>query len=928
MFVNTNLFVFLIKKKIINLLIFYEKYMNKNKIIIGTLLLFFTSFNYLFADDTQTSINQVVYDWYLSLDTDINLYWTNLWKCSRIFVNWEKLVIKSTEDGKIVFNYNSKIISDWKLELTCPDKIYSSEFHFPFITKISTNWKNQITIAWNNFWSNAVVMLDGWSFTNQITQDSIIYWDLPSTLNSENLYIEANWLKSNLYDLKLKNPKINFVYSNDWFRENSDIYVYWDNLSSNANIKVMFWDKVINNITYYNDKKYLSVPTRWLSWNWKIKVTLNWFESNGININLLAQSPVIEKVAIKSIQELDNWEVKNKEYVDIFWKNFPMNGENVKVYLNWTEINISKYLWNEFYTDKSNLKIGNNYYQVELNWKKSNIVNFKNEQVLPRVITYNIWKIEDGNRNISLYTQNFNIETDKIFFDWWEITVIACVWNLCRAQIPESTIKAEITAWNSLAINPNKIMFDIAYENLPYINYITFSPDISKNSRVEIVWQNFDTDSINISNLFYINEDWKIDMKSSFYNITWNISLSFDKSTASTININKYWQTADLSFIAKEINWTKIYGPAYIKELVKNWWVAKNLSEVKVKWLWFKLWDYVKIWEFKTPLKVVDSNNASFIIPDNIKEGEYIISIVNSNWFTSNNISLIIANQSFEDKIYFESTKIDNNTFYVSKEDKSSIYNLSVSNKIDDMYIKKISYKVEKYNKTDYLWTFNLKIWDTVYEPTLIQDNWIISFEWLFDLPKNINKYDISLISNSGYIKWENFKVNLVKESIEIVNKLDNTSYSSIDFSNINPNQIKVIDESINNCIDSKEDNSYCNSFIYWKSETILKTETNNTSSTNNSNNTNNYDTEKYEINSKYAKVYEKIDQVSSKLFESNKNKSYLVQLNTYKNLKIKISKISEKNKNTDKKIIFDYFYEKVDQEFKRVFKEYASQKK
>ncbi len=695
-------------------------------------LIFFTSLflnTGVFAVDLQSKISSIWYEWNLSKSTIINIKWENLDKCNILNINWKKVDVTKKDKSLITFIIWDNYKYDWIVKLDCTNIKLERQYNFPYIDNVSwlnnTTSNRQITIIWHNFSKLPNITVKWWNFSKVFAEDRMIVWLLPVKIDNNELYITSNWLKSNIFNLDVKIPKINYIFSSNWFTKNWNILVYGDNLNEYNNSKLYFWTKIISTFTYNKKDSYISFPAELIEWKAALKILSNWFESNSLEIKVANWKPIIESTSVKSSMIEASWKIVQKNFLVLNTKNLPNNLKTITIYNN--KVVIPKYtiINNDIYIELNKFWYWNNFIQLELYWDKSNIYNFKNESRLPNLVSLEIMNTDKNIRNIQLFIQDFNIREDKIFLNGKENKVQSCVSNICKIQIADTILKWTISVWKWNIKNSKVLNFDITKEKYT----------------------------------------WKTPLLLSY----------------------------------------KIYN---------NDWLAKNNTDIDLKWLLFKNTDILTIWKDTVVIKFIDSNNIRFKIPSNIEAWEYEMSLKTKEWVISNKLKIIVTKNS-KSQVTVDKLKIEKSDFDINTVNTWAIYSISLENKLEDMILKNINFKVENYKKESYLSTFKLKIWNTEYDSTSISNNWIINFNWRFELPRSANNHTISLIKDSNYINTETFNVNFIKDNFEIEKVIDWTTYKTVVFWTFWNNTIKIINnDKYINCKDSKSDNTNCNKVL------------------------------------------------------------------------------------------------------------------
>lgn len=904
------------------------------KIILISIL--FLTFANTFAEEKNPEITNITYDWNLSNETLVKINWNYFDQCTTIKLWQENIKYKTKTNTEITINYSDINNPSWVIYLTCWTKNINKIYEFPYIENVNLNktipYDWNIDIHWYNIWESASVVLEWASFSKNISNTNLIIWKITGDLTWNNLYVTNNWLKSNIINLWILIPKINFIYSDNNFEQNTEITIYWKYLNSYSTTKIKFWDKIIDKYEYNEKDWYLTINIWNDLWDKEIKVYSNWIYSNSMKINVVWNSPVIKSL-YNEIEEVEiNWILSKKERLYIEWDYIFDNKNNVKIYQNWNNIWFTELFYNKIIIENYTLARWNNLFQVEVNWKLSNILNIENNYTLPYITSIKLWKLNEDNitREVSLSIEWFSEKTDYIYLNWWTTIIKWCYWSICKVNIPSWTLKWNFKVWRWSELNENEFRFDITNENSPYIDYISFSKELKQWTKFTIYWSDFLNSNISWSNLFSIDKDWKNDIKITDNQIEWNLPSNYDLESNSTITIEKYWINTTISFIWKNINWTKINWLPYINKIESeaNDKLFKPWTKVKLSWKWFKVWSNVLIWNLKTPL-LLENNSASiwnFVIPSWISSWNQTFQIENSQWFKTNSYEILISWINDLPNINLNTERIKNQTFETNIQlSDPKLYSLKVDNKIDEIQVQKIIFQIDNYNKKDDLWTFTLKYnWELIWD-SLINNDWKIVFEKKFIIKKQFEETEISLYKKSNFNKAINFNINFY--SIEAKNNSTYKEFTNIKNWNIFSSNIIVNSKKWNSCIDSLTDNSNCNEFLTkWliNNNTIIDTklkenldtkiEIKTTETQNNDiiQNETNYSS----LDKKLEKMYQKID-----IFPLKK------QLKIFNGLKNELKKLSVNAKNKSQKDLINYIYNSVNLQHKKVIKKYAISK-
>ncbi len=433
------------------------------KKILLFLLIFIFSLNISYWDEYETviektEIKSILYDGNINSNSEIRLTGTKLWTCTHLLFNEQTIYFKSNSDTSLNFPFSKLNSYNWTFYVICWNIKLWQTFSFPLIESIeylSDNSNRSIVIKWKNlnWWK---VTLDNWTFTIESQTPTSIIWKISENFNKTTLYITVWNLKSNLFDSKIKIPKIHFINSENWFFEWSYISIYWENLSAYWNTKIYLGDKkIISDFTTSNNWNTLKFKSDDLLWTYDLKIYSNWFLTDPIKVSIYWNRPYITNIIEKSDSE--NWKL-----LYIYWKNFPSINSDFKAIINWIKYDILT-------SDDELIKIkwyilepGNNQISIISSWNYSNSINYINSKSkLPDITSISVWSIEDWVRNIIVNLNNYNAN-DFIYVDNVQTKPVACSWWVCRFELKPEVIKWSFRVGRGKYISPNYVSFNLS----------------------------------------------------------------------------------------------------------------------------------------------------------------------------------------------------------------------------------------------------------------------------------------------------------------------------------------------------------------------------------------------------------------------------------------------------------------------------------
>lgn len=905
---------------------------------ISKFLVFFVSLYllqwYVSASDNHTKINSIKYTWYLWDNTLITIDWENFNNCSKIAIDNNAIVTQSISENKITYLFWDNIDYKWVITLNC-DWLYASEnFEFPYIENAFLNnnlWNWEIRVMWKNFLSGSKALFELWwtLSINSMSTNSIV-WKFPSTLKTTNLYIERLGLKSNLFKLDIDIPKITHITSDNWFYRWNKIIVHWENLNNYNNSVLYFWEHLISNQKYNEEDKTFSFLLPYLSWLNPISVISNWISSNIERVDVLWDNPYITSVHGFWERVEVNWTMVYKDKIIIKWDNFPMNDYNFKLYWNnrliysWLPYGTTKqigYNYNDFeeivlYWIK--LKNGNNFFHIEYNWTQSNIYNLNNNFSEPYISYVHYWKLFDTKRIFDVGLGNFDLELDQLYYNNSIIQVKSCLDMRCRIEFDNNILYWSFYIKSGDFYKSIPYNFDFRQEKIHIIDEVTFDSDPKVWTKFIIKWENFYDTTSSFSNLAVKDSFWRYEIEETSNELSWKIGSWFDPNSSSTINLRKFLSTISLKFIWKDVINKRIYWNGFISELISedDKYLIKPWDKIKVIWKWFHINDKVKIWSKEIKFWYIDKHNWYFTIPNDTIAWKYSIELKNINWWFSNKIDILINELNFNSELILKSDLLDFKKLYLETNyTDEPIYWFNINNKINDLIISDLDFKITSSDSIEDLWLFTLILnWENIGN-SMTDKDWNLKFEDII-ITEQLNDHKFQILKNSSFLN--SWTYNIALDNIYIVYRWTSEKFNNVDYKWLDPRKFTVFNKKLITCLDTLVDNSNC----LWDTNSTTTEDSNSVETPKN--------TEELteSIEDKYKKVYDRIDNITTDLFEKNSKLSLFKELNTYKNLRFLINNVLIKYKNSKNKIFIQYFYEKIDKKYKTVFKEYILSKK
>lgn len=805
------------------------------KKIILFLSIFIFSLNISYWDDSEpvvekTEIKSILYDGNINTSTEIRLTGTKLWTCTHFIYNDQTIYFKTVSETSLNFPFSKLNSYNWTFYVICSNIKLWQTYSFPIIESLdytSDNTNRSIIIKWKNlnWWK---VTLDNWTFTIDSQNPTSILWTISENFNKTTLYVTVWNLKSNLFDSKIKIPKINFIQSDGWFSDWSYISIYWENLSAYWKTKIYLWDKkIITDFEILNNWNTLKFKADNIIWTYDLKVYSNWFLSDPLKISIYWKRPNITSVIEKYDSEI--WDL-----LYIYWKNFPSINSEFKAIINWVKYDILS-------SDDELIKVKwyileswSNQISVLSSWNYSNSINYLNLRTkLPIITSITVWNIEKWVRNILVNLSNYN-SADFIYIDNVQTKPVTCTWWVCRFELRPEVIKWNFRVGRWKYISPNYIWFNLTEKYQPFIEEIKFPSWIVSWAPFEIKWKNFYEATISWTNFFKKKDTWSLDIEISDWSIKWKLDNDVNLNSTSSISINKYWLSYSFSFSLKDSK-DIIYASPFVYWYKSNDIISKVWSKIILNWQWFKEWDIVLLWTYKTKLNILDN---SFILPQWLNKWLVSAYIQNLDWNNSNSFNIYVSsiNDTINSKINVN--ELTNNTFYVDSISTNDIvYSFDFDNIIDNLVINNITFDVKSDLNTNDLGLYSLYYGSTLLWINQIDKLWKLKFDYSFEIPLNSIGNKFILYKFNPYSKSGNFDIKLSNIEWKYKNYTDlvfSWIYPTLSVKNFINSQMGV------SCIDIQTSNINCNSFLQWIYIPLNTTQTinNNTNQDNLQNNT------------------------------------------------------------------------------------------
>jgi len=800
------------------------------------LLILIFSFQITNWEDTKyiNPINKVIYEWFLTNDTDVYIEGNSLDKCKLVSIS-DKYIKYVNENWKIKFNTKDlwENYKKWTILLNCNGQLYYKEFAFPYISnfkiELDNNKDNIIQVFWENFWENSSLYIWNYTLSFKEKNDRYILANLNKEINNNEIYIESNWNKSNKLELNIKSPIIKYIKSNNWFKKGSNLKIYFDNFNFSSNSSLIIeTDNTQENINLLKDyfkKDYFQIKLddKYI-WEIRIFIIQDSLKSNVVELNITWEIPIIKQVTQWINKQWD-------KILKITWNNF-INSNNLYIYVNKTicedieSINTEEIIlkendtlkkWNNFikliiWKDKN--KLTSNIYNLFIPWDKEPFIwDITVEGLTP----------DYKKRIFRLTTNYFSKKSDNLLFNWGYISDYGYYGNIIKVKLNKNITKGYFSfSRNNKRLNYVKY-FDISYEKTPYINYIKIDWKLRAWSKVIIAWKNFKFSQISESNLLWKNDEQKIDTEISDNKIIWYLPKDFDIEKNSSLSITNNWLTNSLNFNFKKLNTKQINWKFIFKELINknNSFTVKQWDIIKIFWSYFHLNDKLYINNKKIDYKYINANQIEVNLPVDIKPWIHSFKIKNNIWIETPLDDIYIYNKKLNPKIKIYQLKNENTYIEVNPINQNIknnlLLNYEIDNKINDIQIKKIIFKIKDYNeKNNMLGEFKLILNNTIVWKRIINQKWEIIFEKPFILKKDLeNKQHLKLRKSSPYVKDSKFEIILDKINAIYTINWNEKEITNIEINNLNTKfNVFFSKKEIESCIDKENKLIACQNLI------------------------------------------------------------------------------------------------------------------
>ncbi len=903
--------------------------------IIVTLLLSTSVFWNDEDDEKKTSITDITYSWFFNEAEKVTITWKDFDKCDLKI--WEKSVEPiSQSETQIEVSMDYFEWPNGIIYIDCAHWSTNQEFRFPYIERvdldgINSEYKN-ITIRWKNLKKVTSVNIEWGDFKISGQSDTLIMGNLPVKIKEKEISLSSNNLKSNEFPLDIKIPKITYISAENWFYVENKVKIFWENIFDENQFKLYVWNDKIDDYKMNKDLKFIEFTLWNKIGNLDIYIEKNKFISNSIPLNIHGDKLKITKISEKSYtRDVTNERV---EAIVLTAKNIPFNEDDMKVYHNGVELDGVSIENDEIYLNYLKLDGWNNFFKVSVNGKYSNTVNKIKDMDFPSIVDIEKTKLDkDGNRIVTLNIQWFSSSTDEIYYMNSKLPIVGCYSGQCRVQLYPTTVNGHFNVSRNWSMSPEIFEFDFSNNLKPYIEYISFPSWFKPGAPVVIVWNKFDSASVNGINLFR-TRDWKLDIKVSDTKISGNLPIDFNKTLLSTLYVSNYGSNQKIDFTAETISWSKIYWPGIIEsvkntkkgELITTW------SKVVLRWKWIKLWDSIVFWDEKVKLLFEKWNPfPEFTIPKVLEAKEHKVKIVNVNNIESEEFWLFIYKQWQKPQLRIKNEKLVLPELMTNKQNIGSLLKIKLQNTVSKVRINSIEFDVDADDYSE-VGTFKLQIDNREVWTSLVNFGGKLLFDRPFDLYEWWKEYTLTLSKVSHFWEMWDIKISLLKDWIDAASydRSINTVPIFIEKSDVSVDLL-VKNEEIEKCIPYKTWEWFC------EKEDKKNTETKNNDdekiedkkpvdekkSEDNLDDKTSHE-EKNVDNSKYASIDAKLE----KVYKSYSRKPIRTQIKVFKSLSFQLKKLLQKTKPWARKDAINFIYNDVNNHYKKLFKQYILSKK
>lgn len=697
-------------------------------------ILMFLSFNNVNAYEVEN----ISYGTNLDDKTIVYISWKDFSSCS-LTSNWKEISITSQTSTRINFLYSKLGWHSWQLEVNCWWKETKIFYKFPYISNVKFDNvdKTKLIVSWENFnGSNSRFIISWATFDILDISDNTAYlkikkWWLPKTI-----YSIVDSKKSNLFEIESIYPEINYIESEDWIIENKEVFLCWNNFKDTDIINFAWKDIKPNEYTLSNSCFKFKAPYS-ESYKSTVYVYNDYYKSRTINIEYKLETPIL-----KTVSKSNYFYASKKSDVLAFvieWENFPKLKNEINFYINWTKLNVYEVSQDKAIVEYKNDNVypwDNFLYAVYWNQIKTNIISYSNNYEYINIANVDYLSEEwDYLKYRISFTWGFEEENYKFYIDTTTTKIFSC-WNSYCDILYKWNINKEFTlkTYYKNKKNPKEFIFDSWFEiSEPYITYVEFPDWVWANKKIIIHWNNLlSPTTISSSNFFWKKSSGQDNVTYNWKTIVWYFLLDYNEKWKSLINLKSKNYNKSLSFSNNQIiDWKYLY-----------FW--PHITKTESEWIWYKKWNIVKVyWENFSPddvliysstkislkdLPSLKSQYFEFKLPNDLKD-TFSFEIKNSNWFSSNKITLNILKSDFE-WLFLEKWNITNLKIIKNKTDNFVLSRYTFYNYIEDLTIDNFEVNIS-WNSNENFWALSLYIWNQEYSQKIFTDKWTIIFTWV-----------------------------------------------------------------------------------------------------------------------------------------------------------------------------------------------------
>ena len=720
-----------------------------------TFLLFLFAFS---ANSFAYEVSNITVDLTRDENSFVEVIWDGFNDTCVLENSGEFITTTSISETRIKFPYSYINWFEWNFTIKCDWDSTKLSYAFPEIYKVSQWIDNplKLFISWNNFWVIPNITVKWASYELLWRGDKDIVINLKKDSRPEHIYIEANWSKSNIYELSGFYPVINEVKSENWFIYPNDVNVCWENFQQNDNIE--FWDKVIEPKDYiFEDWCFTFKMPSVEEYNPEIKVFNDYFTSKWVNIKIKQNLP-----KLFSVSETNYYDKLRKESFEAFvlkWENFSNEISKNRVYINWRSVRVYNAKPEQLITRKDNILPWDNFIYVSVNGNTSNYVayikdseSFKitNVEYLDKTNKWYKFKISflwDLYDNYDDYS--FNINRRKIsptncyksgyceiYYNWkdydkWEV-YLSYKWK-------------KIT--NSYYFGKTK------YDEAPYVSHIEFPEWLWAANKILVYWEFLqNATSISTNNLFNKDSQNRDDFKLDGKRLTWAFTPKYREGNSSISVRSSFWGVSN-SFSIDDIVDNTVYFPPYISNITTDdlwfisWWT------IRVDWKWFSPNDTLIIDKKEIDMSTIKGLNYYWFdidLPKDIESWSIQIKVRKWERKFSNSYKIFVQPEEFSNKIVISSDDAFTQPEYFKNDKENQViakYNLK--NRISDVVVNELTLKVDPLEY--YRWTYTISVNWRKYWPKILNNFWEAVFKDIL-IPFSSRDITLEVIKDSSFV--------------------------------------------------------------------------------------------------------------------------------------------------------------------------------